>query len=325
MDLLTSSASDSVTDALQALNVRSTIFCLSELRGPWAFRVEASEVAKFHLVLSGSASLVLDGDDAVTVGAGDLVLLPHGDAHTFRDGEGSAVVPLEQLLRDYPLDAQARLRYGGDGVLTRLLCGGFSFADRVPDSTLVLLPRVLRVESSSTGAAAWLGPVLATLESETTEGRPGAGAIIAKIADVFVAEAIRAWLVGAEQTGLLVVTLLHDRPVARAVQTIHDRFSEHWTLELLAAHVGLSRTALATRFRRLTGDSPIRYLTKVRLSHAAGQLATGRLSMYEIARETGYQSDATLSRAFKREFGQAPGAYRERARRTPVIELAAAV
>jgi transcriptional regulator GlxA family with amidase domain len=66
----------------------------------------------------------------------------------------------------------------------------------------------------------------------------------------------------------------------------------------------------------------MRYLTKLRLSQAAGHLATGRLSIYEIARLTGYDNDASLSRAFKREFGVPPGAYRETARRAPAIGLA---
>jgi AraC-like DNA-binding protein len=322
MDLLASAASDSVSEALRTLNVRSTVFCRAELRSPWAFRVDGTEIAKFHLVLAGSGWLVLNGEDAVALGAGDLIVLPHGDPHTLCAEQGSAVVSLDELLHDHPLDAQARFRYGADGAVTRLLCGGFAIADSLPDSTLALLPRLLHLESISIGAAAWLEPVLATLESETLDGRPGANAIVAKIADVFVAQAIRGWLIGARQTGLLEVAFLNDQPVARAVQTIRDRFSEQWTLERLAANVGLSRTALATRFKHLTGEAPISYLTKVRLSHAAGHLATGRLSIFEIARQTGYGNDATLSRAFKREFGQAPGAYRQSARQAPAIELA---
>jgi AraC-like DNA-binding protein len=320
MDDLASPAPDAVSDALQLLNVRSTVFCLSELGAPWALRVEGADVAKFHLVLAGSARLQLDGDDPLGISEGDLVVLPRGDAHTIGDRNGgSEIGSLEQLLRDHPVDGRSRLRYGGNGAVTRLLCGGFVLADHLPESTLELLPEVLRMESSSVGASAWLEPVLASIDAEAADGRPGASAILAKIADVFLAQAIRGWLVGAEQAGLLVVALLHDRPIANAVQTIRSRFSEPWTLESLAAHVGLSRTALATRFRTLIGESPMRYLTKLRLRQAAGHLATGRLSIYEIARLTGYDNDASLSRAFKREFGMPPGAYRDSARRSPAI------
>ena len=54
----------------------------------------------------------------------------------------------------------------------------------------------------------------------------------------------------------------------------------------------------------------MRHLTKVRLGQAAGYLATTNLSIDAIARRTGYTSDAALSKAFKREFGAAPGQYR---------------
>ena len=66
----------------------------------------------------------------------------------------------------------------------------------------------------------------------------------------------------------------------------------------------------------------MRYLTKLRLSQAAGYLTTGQLSIGEIAVRAGYRDDAALSKAFKREFGLAPGAYRDRARRPPLVEIA---
>ena len=59
------------------------------------------------------------------------------------------------------------------------------------------------------------------------------------------------------------------------------------------------------------GESPIRYLAKVRLGQAAGYLATSDLSLEAIAVRTGYASNASLSKAFKREFGASPGQYRE--------------
>jgi transcriptional regulator GlxA family with amidase domain len=54
----------------------------------------------------------------------------------------------------------------------------------------------------------------------------------------------------------------------------------------------------------------MRQLTTVRLSQAADYLATSDLSIESIAIRTGYGSDASLSKAFKREFGISPGSYR---------------
>jgi transcriptional regulator GlxA family with amidase domain len=164
--------------------------------------------------------------------------------------------------------------------------------------------------------------VLATLRSEAGNGLPGADALVAKIADVLLAQALRAWLIEAEPGALVGLGSIHDRPIAKALEALSSRPAEPWSLDRLATHVGLSRTALAVRFRDRVGVPPMRYLTKLRLSQAAGHLATGHLSIQEIAGLAGYQNDATLSKAFKREFGQAPGAYRDRARQPPVIEIA---
>ena len=70
----------------------------------------------------------------------------------------------------------------------------------------------------------------------------------------------------------------------------------------------MSRTLLATRFRTVTGESPMRYLAKVRLAQAAGYLRTAGLSIDAIAMRTGYGNDASLSKAFKRELGISSGA-----------------
>ena len=84
----------------------------------------------------------------------------------------------------------------------------------------------------------------------------------------------------------------------------------HWTLAVLAAEVGLSRTAFTTKFRQLVGESPLRYITRWRLTKAAAELRTGTGKLTEVARLVGYDSEVALSKAFKRHFGVAPGAYR---------------
>lgn len=314
MTQLVSPEPDAVSEVLRSLAVRSTVFCLSELRAPWAFRVDGEPVPKFHLVLEGAALLACGDGPPLALAAGDLVVLPRGATHTLADDRATPAIALDQLR----LDGGSPLRHGGTGAVTRLLCGGFSLAAGVPGSALDGFPEALRVDGHD---AAWLEPALATLRAEADSGRPGADALVAKLADVLLAQALRAWLIEAEPAALVGLGSVHDRPIAQALDALRTRPADPWSLDRLARHVGLSRTALAVRFRDRVGMPPMRYLTKLRLSRAAGYLATGRLSIQEIAALAGYQSDAALSKAFKREFGEAPGAYRQRARRPPVIEI----
>jgi AraC-like DNA-binding protein len=312
VDLLNDQPFDAVSDVLQALSVRSVVYCLSELRQPWGFRVEGAQVAKFHLVLSGLCWLELDGHDPARIVAGELVLLPHGDAHTVRDQPGSPVQGLDRILADHPPRADGRLAYGGSGAMTKLLCGGFGLAEPLPDPVRTLLPRLLRFDATASGLAAWLEPVLTLLEQETEGAEPGAQAIFAKVADVFVAQALRRYLNGSQQAGLLGSAPLLDPAIRRAAELMHSQPAHQWTITELAKEASMSRTAFCTKFSTLVGEPPMRHLARVRLSMAAGHLATTSESIDQIARLAGYDNQASLSKAFKREFGITPGRYRTR-------------
>jgi transcriptional regulator GlxA family with amidase domain len=186
---------------------------------------------------------------------------------------------------------------------------------------LELVPDVLRVDGQSVAATTWLAPVLSAMEQEVARRRPGASAIQAKIADVFVAQALRSWLVGAEQAGLLPAGLLSDDgAITFAIRDVENDLGARWTIDRLASNAGMSRTAFVSRFRNVVGDSPMHYVSRLRVSAAAGLLTTTRLSLHEVAVATGYESDASLSKAFRRQLGVAPGAYRAAAGQ-PTISL----
>jgi AraC-like DNA-binding protein len=316
MDPIGAAGSDPIAQALGSIAVQSSIFCLSELRAPWGFRVEGAGIAKFHMILEGDAWLRLDEREPQHLSCGDLVLLPRGHAHAMSDQPASEVTSLDQLIADHPLEDGSSLRCGGSGPLTRVMCGGFTIAGRGAPRLLGLLPDVLYVDAQSVAAGTWLAPVLGSIEVESANSGPGAGAIQTKIADVFLAQSLRSWLVGAEKAGLPPVALLfEDHAIATMVNDVHNDLATKWTLDKLASNAGLSRTTFVARFRRVVGDSPIHYVSRLRITAAAGLLATTRQSLREVAMATGYENDASLSKAFKREFGVSPGAYRSAAGR----------
>ena len=317
MTKLVSPAPDPVSEVLRSFAVRSAILCVSDLRAPWAFRVAGEPVAKFHLVVEGSA-LLRAGSDEVALAEGDLAVLPRGSAHTIADARVVEAPALEQLLAEHASGNGTRLHYGGEGARTRLVCGGFSLTDGIPESMLARFPRVLHVPRD-----AELAPLLGSVWAETERGWPGADAVVAKLADVFLVEALRRWLLAGDTDGLSDARLILDESVAKAVDILNRRPSEPWSLGRLARDVGLSRSALATKFRERVGCSPMRYLSEVRLRTAARQLEAGRLTLHEVGRGAGYASDAAFAKAFKRRFGSSPGRYRDHAHEPPQIEVEA--
>jgi AraC-like DNA-binding protein len=313
VQLLNTAPDDEVAGLLAALAVRSSVYCLSDLGAPWGFEVAGASVAKFHVVLDGGCWLRLAGTAPLWLGHGDLAILPRGEPHTVSDSLDSPVTGLEQLIAGHPLDADARLVCGGDGERTRLLCGGFGLASPAAD-LLALLPQVVTMTPGAAPVSAWIDPVFALARQEASAPAPGAQAIFAKLADMFLTQALRTYLTGAAHAGLPRPGPLGDPAIARAVALIRDDAARPWTLQALARATGLSRTAFTARFRSATGDSPIQHLAKVRLSQAAAYLTTADLTLEAIAARTGYASNASLSKAFKRRFGVSPGTYRETSR-----------
>src|SRR5689334_23528821 len=103
----------------------------------------------------------------------------------------------------------------------------------------------------------------------------------------------------------------HDPALQRAVSYVHEHFAEDIDLDHLANASGLSRTVLRDRFVDLLGDPPMRYCAKWRMQVAAKMLREGKANTSNIAYSVGFNSEAAFTRAFKREYGQSPAAWKK--------------
>ena len=102
-----------------------------------------------------------------------------------------------------------------------------------------------------------------------------------------------------------------DPAVARAVAHIQKHFAEDLDLDTLARESGVSRSVLRERFVQALGEPPIRYCARWRMHIAANMLREGRENTANIAYAVGFNSEAAFNRAFKREFGQPPAAWKK--------------
>jgi AraC-like DNA-binding protein len=301
---------DPVSDVLRSVRIRSTVLCRSVLSGPWGFGIIAHGNPVFHVITVGSCWLEVDGEPGqMKLAAGDLVLLPTGRRHWLRDTPDAPARELEDVLTDHRLDERLRLRYGGNGAKTSMLCGWFALEGGTAPPMLGMLPGRLVISGSGGQPARSLSPTLALLSAEAESDDPGAVEVLARLADAMLAQALRSSVsdvLSWQGNG----AAARDRSIAEALAQIHRRPEYPWTVEQLAAHVALSRSAFSERFRERVGESPKRYLTRTRLAHAGALLQSGDASLAEIAQRVGYASEFSFAKAFKRAFGVAPGAYR---------------
>src|SRR5215831_4401538 len=322
MELLSDfNPADQVSQLLRMIRIRSTIYCRSLLAAPWGFGVEAHGNPAFHVVTAGRCWLEVDGEPGqIALAAGDLVLLPTGSRHWMRDEPTTPATELEEILATTPTGQHGRLRWGGNGPRTGLLCGGFAIEGNLAHPIFRALRPVVVIRGASGRPVAWLSATLALLSTETAPDTPGAAEVMTRLADVLLTQTLRAALNQLKSSGEAGLPALGDQRIASAIEFIHSQPEHRWSVGELAGAVALSRSAFAARFRELVGESPQRYMTRTRLAHAAALLRTSDASLAQIAARTCYGSEFSFGKAFKRTFGIAPGAYRGQPD-TPRVQL----
>lgn len=321
---------DALSDLLRVLRFDAGVFLDACFRGAWCFRSQVSPsecgpgvgrraaLSAFHFVLDGDIAVAVEGRPPLRASGGDLILLPRNDVHLI--GNDLALPPAVVEVDEPARQPVARIDAGsGPGPGDRLVCGYLaSEAGELP--LLAGLPPLLVVTTRDRPGAAWIASSFRYAAQEHAARRPGSQRIVAQLATLLFVEAVREHVerLPAEATGWLAA--LRDPPLARALGALHARIAEPWTTEALAREAFLSRSAFAERFARVLGQPPMRYLTTWRMQVAARRLRESPATVARIAAEVGYESESTFSRAFAREMGQAPGAWRRAAEGVDVGE-----
>lgn len=275
-----------------------------EARAPWAVRMRGGEGAVFYVVARGLVRLELDGHAPVTASAGDLVFLPRGSAHALRDVEHGARV----LAQGTEGREGTHVRtLGGDGAATSIVVGAIDLSRRP-----TLLARMDEVVVSRLADAddAWLSATAALLALESESQGRASTKILQRLADVLFLRVLRSLVPPPSCQRAPNVKALTDPVVERALHLIHTRLHQRWTLPMLARQTGVSRSALAARFRALVGEPPLTYLARWRTTHAAKLLSETDDPIALVAERVGYESVPSFAKAFKRWQGTSPGAHR---------------
>jgi AraC family transcriptional regulator, alkane utilization regulator len=328
IDVLTDTIMDAVSDVLRVVRLSGAVFLNAEFSAPWSligrtdstlcssYLPASDRIVSYHLIIEGScwAQLPVVPDSAVHLNAGELLVVPQGETHVMGSALDLEPVPSASLLADQFNASPGqvmKLSHGGGGARTQVVCGFLACDDVASNPLLSALPRIFKIDMRNDPQSAWLESSVKFAAAEAAESRAGSSIILARLSELLFVEAVRRCIDALPDNQKGWLAGVRDRFVGRALSMLHAQPAHAWTVEDLARKVGLSRSALAQRFSDLIGQPPMQYLARWRLQIAAQQLLAGDTSLAAIAGQIGYDSEAAFNRAFRREFGMPPAAWRK--------------
>ncbi|MGW4353437.1 AraC family transcriptional regulator [Nocardia sp. NPDC004582] len=306
---------DVLSEALASMRTGVAHSVLTEGRAPWALQLPSTAGAGFHVVLHGTCWFYPTdrSDPPIAIGPGDVVFVRDGAGHILADHpDTTPEIPRpEQYIQGPPIGA---VRLGGDGPATSLLCGNYHLDGQRPHPLLRQLPPVIHLPARH-GRHPELAAAIQLLGVELDNPRIGSHGIVPALIDSLLLYILRAWIEDQPRSAAAGwAAALRDPAVAPALAAIHDDPAAPWTVQSLADHAGLSRAAFARKFNAMVGEPPLAYLTRWRLTTAARLLREDDMAVDKVAARAGYSSEFAFGKAFKREYGLAPGQYRRQAR-----------
>lgn len=315
----------SLREGLRSLCFTGAVFLRARFTAPFTYESsESNEIAEmlqpagrrvilFHIFTEGVGRLQLRRNSPEErVEAGDIAIFPFADTHVLGDPDLSRPVPVREMLPPLPWKTLPSIEHGGGGRVLSMICGYLMCDDTPFNPVLGTLPPFLKVRPADGAPLASWVQASVQYAIHATEGRPVPDdPLLQRLPELLFTECLCEWVRGAPPAQAGWLSALTDPVVGRALALLHKAPEHPWTLKELARRSATSRSVLDERFRTLLGRAPMSYLTAFRLQLAGRQLRTTTAGLAEIAEATGYGSEASLSRAFKREVGMSPSQWRQ--------------
>ncbi|MEO1138978.1 MAG: AraC family transcriptional regulator [Pseudomonadota bacterium] len=315
---------DPLTDIVGSLDLTGAIFLSAEFTAPWAIKAHVTEedckpfmsypdhVIGYHIVTEGELIVSLDTSSGYKehcrVGPGDVIFLPSNTMHLLANGTGRRPIYGHNLLLPSNPDGLMRISHGGGGDRTRMLCG-FIGSNAGPNPLFDALPELLVIGIESLETRTWIEASVAMAARELASGRQASDMVASALCRILLVEALRTHIeTNPTLTGWL-RGMSHPR-IAQALARIHADMANPPRVETLAKQVGMSRSSFVDRFTEVMGVGPRRYMLTQRISAAKLLLRETELPTAAVGFRVGYDAPEAFSRAFKKEAGLAPAAWR---------------
>ena len=310
---------DVLTEIMSLLRTRTNIYGKLEMAPPFGFQFPGGK-GIFMIILRGSCYLQVAKEPLLPLVGGDFVLLPSLRPYSLRSEPKRPLRPIERFVTEEEFRRTRVFNFeGGENPPVSVIVGCFTF--EMPESKLLIkhLAPVISLRASDQSASPWFQSTLHFIAAETSADLPGATAIVDRLAEVLLIQAMRACIQATYPPGNPNwLRALSDKQIGEALRLMHAEPSRTWTVVELARSVAMSRSAFAERFKELVGETPLDHLTQWRMVRAAGIMLSAKTKRFaEIASAVGYDSESSFGKAFRRVMGVSAGQYRREKRLEP--------
>jgi AraC-like DNA-binding protein len=291
---------------LATLDTRLHAFAVCEVQRGFRLVFDPMEAVVIHYVLAGTGLLEVGSGPPVPFTPHCILIVPprqsqslsasHGDLQDVEAAESCS--PLADRLIKF--DA----RVGPGDLLT--ICGTIT---ATYGGTFGLFDTLSGAIVEDVAAVEQLRSAFQTMLAELTQPGIGTRALTEALMKQCLVLLLRQHFTRRATTSPLFAAL-QDQRLTRAVTSVIERPGARHSLQDLAAAAGMSRSSFAARFSQVFGQSPLEFVSKVRLRNAAHLLSRTDLPIKVIATSVGYGSRSHFSRAFSAAYGVDPTTYR---------------
>ncbi len=293
---------------LVTLDVAVEAFAICEVRRGLRLMARPVDAIEIHYVLQGTMYLMVPGAETIICGPGSVVIVPPGLSQSIAadDGPAGEIIAAENcsMVRDGLLLFNAAEGGEGDlrvvcGIIMASISGSFGLLDKVTDPIAEDLSDVGIVRHA-----------YAIMLDEI--GKPGLGtrALTGALMKTCLVMVLRRYFTRAEPQSTL-LGALQDPRLGRVVIAVLDKPALSHTVASLACAAGMSRSTFARDFRSSFSMSPMEFVAKTRLHHAAEMLRSTNVAIKVIAASIGFSSRSHFSRAFRDTYGTDPSNFRK--------------
>ncbi len=290
---------------LITLAVRLHAFAYCEVERGWRLTFDPMDMITIHYVLAGSGVLQTD-TGSVFFRADNILIVPARVSQSLGEVGASAGVAAGEEHATLVDDGLVKFTAGDGSRDILIVCGAISATF---GGALGLFDRLREPLVEDLSSSNILRQLFELLVEELSRPKVGTQVLTESLMKHCLVLVLRQHVTRRGDASPFFMAL-QDRQLAQAVTAVLERPATAHTVKSLAAIAGISRSSFAERFTRAYNLSPLDFVRRVRLRHAANLLSTTALPVKVIASSSGYVSRSYFSRAFRAAYGVDPKNFR---------------